>query len=100
MRRSTLLLLALLAEPAHGAPADATMDSYQSCWISVVRNLSLEKPGAAKERAAKRLMSLADKVCGPQSDAAARLNSLQAVKDMRQYMAVQFYNANFQMDTK
>ncbi|MGO9773625.1 MAG: hypothetical protein ACLPSW_29600 [Roseiarcus sp.] len=74
------------------------MDDYSACWSEIVTALSIDKPGKAKDRETKRLMRHADQVCGPQSDVAVRVDGLRAVKDMRQYMAVQFYNANFEME--
>lgn len=97
IRASLIGVLALLGAARPSLAGDQTpaqaLDAYTSCWSNVVRSTSLDGTGAALEAAAAHLARKADKVCGPESDTAARLNSLDDVKEARRYMEVQFYNS-------
>ena len=73
MRKLTIIAAVLAAStPAHASQA---MKAYVECWTKVVSTLSVNEDGPAKDHETDRLARLADKVCGPQSRVAAKVDA-------------------------
>lgn len=90
MKRSSLLLIGVLASA--GIAQAAAFDDYQECWSAVaVRHLDMN---GISEKTVDAAMRLADKTCAHQRKAAIKAEGKETVEDMRDYMAVQFVNAN------